>query len=217
MPASPAEQTEKIPTAPLPAPDRAPRIQFSHFGINVRDLERMEKFYTGVVGFTVTDRGSIPELGLSLTFLSMDPVEHHQFVLCNGEPGELGENKRGVFFGGPINQLSFRLASLDDLRIMYNRLAADSADAELMAGTHGIAWSVYARDPEGNTLEFFVDSPWFIDQPFLEPVDLSKPDAELIAETEAMIRDKPGFQDYGAWRDALAKKMGRPVVTKPFD
>jgi catechol-2,3-dioxygenase len=44
----------------LEAPDRAPRIQFSHFGINVRDLARMEKFYTEIVGFTVTDRGSIP-------------------------------------------------------------------------------------------------------------------------------------------------------------
>jgi len=41
----------------LKAPARAPKIQFSHFGINVRDLEQMEDFYTRVVGFTVTDRG----------------------------------------------------------------------------------------------------------------------------------------------------------------
>ncbi len=198
------------------APDRAPKIQFSHFGINVRDMDRMEDFYTRVVGFSVTDRGSIPELGLSLTFMSMDPVEHHQFVICTGKDDEMGRNKRGVFFGGPINQLSFRLASLDDLRIMYNRLAAENGEAELMSGTHGIAWSVYARDPEGNTLEFFVDSPWFIDQPFLEPIDLSKPDDQLISETEAMVKDKPGFQDYGKWRDELAAKMGRKIVEKPF-
>lgn len=198
------------------APDRAPKIQFSHFGINVRDMDRMEDFYTRVVGFSVTDRGSIPELGLSLTFMSMDPVEHHQFVICTGKDDEMGRNKRGVFFGGPINQLSFRLASLEDLRIMYNRLAAENGEAELMAGTHGIAWSVYARDPEGNTLEFFVDSPWFIDQPFLEPIDLAKPDDQLIAETEAMVKDKPGFQDYTEWRAALAAKMGRKIVEKPF-
>ena len=100
---------------------------------------------------------------------------------------------------------------------MYNRLAEANGEAELMAGTHGIAWSVYARDPEGNTLEFFVDSPWFVDQPYLEPIDLSKPDAELIADTEKMIRDDPSFQDYGAWRNALAKQMGKRVVPKPFD
>ena len=200
--------------ARLAAPDRDPRIQFSHFGLNVRDLKRMEDFYTRVVGFTVTDRGEV--VGLTLVFMSMDPVEHHQFVLCSGEPGELGENKRGVFFGGPVNQLSFRLESLDDLRIMYNRLAEENGEDNLMVGTHGIAWSVYARDPEGNTLEFFVDSPWFIDQPFLEPIDLSKSDEEIMAETEALIRDKPGFQPYPDWRAALSARLRRPVVTKPF-
>jgi catechol 2,3-dioxygenase len=46
---------------------------------------------------------------------------------------------------------------------MHNRLAPEVGEDNLMVGTHGIAWSVYARDPEGNTLEFFVDSPWFID------------------------------------------------------
>ena len=148
--------------------------------------------------------------------MSMDPDEHHQFVICTGKPDEMGENKRGAFFGGPINQLSFRLAELDDLRIMYNRLAAQAeksgaGEDALMAGTHGIAWSVYARDPEGNTLEFFVDSPWFIDQPFLEPIDLAKPDATLIADTEAMIRDKPGFQPYATWRVGLAERLKQPA------
>jgi catechol 2,3-dioxygenase len=200
----------------LDAPARAPRIQFSHFGINVRDLQKMEDFYTRVVGFQVTDRGSVDALGLTLTFMSMDPVEHHQFVICSGNEDELGENKRNAFFGGPINQLSFRLESLDDLRIMYNRLAEENGETELMAGTHGIAWTVYARDPEGNTLEFFVDTPWFVDQPFLEPIDLAKSNDELMAETEALVRDKPGFQDYGEWRAELAEKLGRPVVAKPF-
>ncbi len=200
----------------LDAPARAPRIQFSHFGINVRDLVKMEDFYTRVVGFQVTDRGSVDALGLTLTFMSMDPVEHHQFVICSGNEDELGENKRNAFFGGPINQLSFRLESLDDLRIMYNRLAEENGETELMAGTHGIAWTVYARDPEGNTLEFFVDTPWFVDQPFLEPIDLAKSNEELITETEALVRDKPGFQDYGKWRAELAEKLGRPLVAKPF-
>ena len=165
----------------LQAPARAPNIQFSHFGINVRDLDLMENFYTKVVGFTVTDRGAVESLGISLVFMSMDPMEHHQFVICTGDPKDLGRNSTGAFFAGPINQLSFRLEALDDLRIMYNRLAEESDPDKLMVGTHGIAWSVYAHDPEGNTLEFFVDTPWFIDQPFLEPFDLSKPDAEIVA------------------------------------
>jgi catechol 2,3-dioxygenase-like lactoylglutathione lyase family enzyme len=76
----------------LKAPARAPKIQFSHFGINVRDLDLMEDFYTRVVRFTVTDRGAV----------------------------------------------------------------------------------------------------------------------------EALCRDAPGFQPYGAWRDRLATKLNRPIVAKPF-
>ena len=196
------------------APKRDPKIQFSHFGLNVRDLDKMEDFYTRVVGFTVTDRGEA--VGLTLSFLSMDPLEHHQLILCTGEPDELGENKRKAIFGGPVNQVSFRLEALDDLRIMYNRLKDEAGEDDLLVGNHCIAWSVYAHDPEGNTLEFFVDSPWFVDQPFLEPFDLSKTDEEIIAETEAMARDMPGFQPYTGWREALAKKMGREIVAKPF-
>lgn len=200
----------------IEAPARAPKIQFSHFGINVRDLDRMEDFYTRVVGFTVTDRGAVDSLGISLVFMSMDPMEHHQFVICTGDPDNLGRNPTGAFFGGPINQLSFRLEALDDLRIMHNRLADELGADKLLVGTHGIAWSVYAHDPEGNTLEFFVDTPWFIDQPFLEPFDLSKPDAEIVAETEALCRRSSGFQPYEAWRAGLSKQLQRPVVAKPF-
>jgi len=200
----------------LRAPARAPRIQFSHFGINVRDLKRMEDFYTRVVGFSVTDRGGVPALGIELVFMSMDPTEHHQFVICTAPEDELGKNRRNAFFGGAINQLSFRLESLDDLRIMRNRLAAELGEANLMTGTHGIAWSCYARDPEGNTLEFFVDSPWFVDQPFLEPIDLAKSDSEIVAETEKLVRDKPGFRPYDKYRDELSRMMSRPVVNRPF-
>ncbi len=88
----------------LKAPARAPKIQFSHFGINVRDLDLMEDFYTRVVGFTVTDRGAVESLGISLVFMSMDPVEHHQFVICTGDPELLGSNPTGAFFAGPINR-----------------------------------------------------------------------------------------------------------------
>ena len=196
------------------APKRDPKIQFSHFGLNVRDLDKMEDFYTRVIGFTVTDRGEA--VGLTLSFLSMDPLEHHQLVLCTGEPDELGGNKRKAMFGGPVNQVSFRLEALDDLRIMYNRLKDEVGEDNLLLGNHCISWSVYGHDPEGNTVECFVDSPWFVDQPFFEPFDLSKTDDELMAETEAMARDMPSFQPYTAWREASGKKMGREIVAKPF-
>ena len=38
-------------------------LSFSHLGIHVSDLPRMEDFYTRVLGFTVTDRGMARETG----------------------------------------------------------------------------------------------------------------------------------------------------------
>src|SRR5215470_6649869 len=92
---------------------KGPRMAFSHFGINVVDIKRMEEFYTRVMGFTVTDRGTT--LGLDLVFLSRDPAEHHQIVLATGRPRELPPNTVNTMFGPVVNQISFRMGTLGDL------------------------------------------------------------------------------------------------------
>ena len=67
---------------------QAPTISFSHIGIYVRDIVRMEAFYTRFLGFTATDRGDLvtPHGKVGLLFLSRDPTEHHQIVLATGRP-----------------------------------------------------------------------------------------------------------------------------------
>jgi len=52
-----------------------PSLSFSHVGLFVSDVPRMEDFYTRVMGFTVTDRGVLEtDAGpLSLVFLSRRP------------------------------------------------------------------------------------------------------------------------------------------------
>jgi catechol-2,3-dioxygenase len=158
----------------------APNLKFSHMGISVKDMPRMEAFYTRALGFTVTDRGEAG--GMQLVFLSRDPLDHHQIVLASGRPSELPANTANPQFGPSINQISFRLGSLADLRDVHERLLAEGA-SDLFPANHGIAWSIYAHDPEGNNLEFFVDTDWYIKQPFLIPLDLSRSDEELTRET----------------------------------
>jgi hypothetical protein len=72
---------------------------------------------------------------------------------------------------------------------------------------HGNAWSLYVRDPEGNGLEFLVDSPWYVHQPCAEPLDLSKPDEEILAETEPYCLSQPEAQSYGEWARDLADRI----------
>ena len=50
----------------------APALSFSHFGMFVRDLERMADFYSRVLGFAISDRGELdtPHGRVSLVFLT---------------------------------------------------------------------------------------------------------------------------------------------------
>lgn len=182
----------------------APNLKFSHMGISVKDMAKMEAFYTRALGFTVTDRGEAA--GMQIVFLSRDPFDHHQIVLATGRPDDMPANTAHPQFGPSINQISFKLGSLDDLRDVHERLQSEGG-SDIFPANHGIAWSIYAHDPEGNNLEFFVDTDWYIKQPFLIPLDLTKSDDDLARETKAMCEQSEGYEPYGAWRERIAKKM----------
>jgi len=179
-----------------------PEFAFSHMGIFATDVARMEDFYTRVMGFTVTDRGDLetPRGKVFLVFMSRDPKEHHQVILASGRPEAAGFN--------PINQISFRMAEFAGLREMHRRLEKEGV-RDLYPVSHGNALSVYFLDPEGNRLELFVDTPWYVNQPMRVPMDLKMPDAELWAWAEAHARKLPGFVPVEQWRAAMARKMNR--------
>lgn len=185
-------------------PSRAPNLMFSHMGLSVKNVAKMEDFYTRVLGFTVTDRGEAG--GMDLVFLSRNPDDHHQIVLASGRPDQLPANTANKQFGPSINQISFKMGSIDDLREMHGRLEAEGT-GNLFPANHGIAWSIYAHDPEGNNLEFFVDSDWYITQPFLIPLDFSKTNNEIVALTQSLCESSEGYEPYGNWRARVAKRM----------
>lgn len=183
----------------------APRMSFSHLGLVVSDIEMMEAFYTGVLGFELTDKG-VTGQGATMAFMTLDPAEHHQVFLVDGRPDELPSNTVIPGAGPVLHHLSFRLGSLADLRVMHDRLRCGS-DRHVRTVTHGLCWAIYTSDPEGNQLEFFADTPWYIYQPFLEPIDLARPDDELMAETEEMCRNAPGFKPYAEFHGDLARRV----------
>ena len=55
---------------------------------------------------------------------------------------------------------------------------------------HGNAWALYFKDPEGNPVELYVDSPFYTPQPCGE-LDLDQPNDEILRRTEAMCRSRP--------------------------
>jgi len=71
---------------------------------------------------------------------------------------------------------------------------------------HGNAWSLYTRDPEGNALEFVVDTPWFVHQPCGEGLDLTLDDAEILRQTEKLCETRGG-EPYADWRTRIARQI----------
>jgi catechol 2,3-dioxygenase len=194
-----------------PANKPAANLMFSHMGLSVKDIDKMEEFYTRVLGFTVTDRGTAG--GMKLVFLSRDPLDHHQIVLASGRPEQLPANTANPQFGPSINQISFKMGSLADLRALLPELEK-TAGERLFPANHGVAWSIYAHDPEGNNLEFFVDTEWYIPQPFLIPLDFAKSDDEIIELTKTMCENSAGYEPYGDWRKKVARRMTPFVAPK---
>ena len=119
----------------------------SHFEIRVRDQAVMEKFYTEIMGFIVSDRGVLdrgPMQGRELIFMSHSPEEHHQIVLI---PTDASENS-----GSGIGHVAFRVDSLDEVRRVYEKVRV-LPHAKPEPVSHGNTWSVYFRDPDMNLIE----------------------------------------------------------------
>ncbi len=170
------------------------RAQLTHMGINVYDIDAMEAFYTGVLGLMVTDRGVGTTFKAQLVFMSVSPYSHHQVVLASGRDPESRSST--------INQISFKLNDLEQLRAMYGRVR-DYGVAGLRPLNHGNAWSVYFLDPEGNNIELYCDTPWYVSQPHGDMFDPEAPTEQILAETEAICRQDPNFMPIEEWRERI--------------
>ncbi len=172
-------------------------LEFRHFGIFVVDILLMKKFYTDVLGYFITDEGQFPD-GQTLVFLSRDPAEHHQIILVGGRPHKNGFNL--------INQISFYIEDLHALQSFYQLICESNVD-DIQAVTHGNAWSVYFRDPEGNRIEVYTNTPWYVSQPLRQVIDMTA-DVELIrAQTETLCQGLAGFCTRSQWQDSMRNLM----------
>ena len=154
-------------------------VGLGHVGLYCEDLGKMRDFYARVLGLTISDE----DLERGICFLSADPrAEHHELALARAkEPGQKTQN---------VQQVSFKVKSLDDVRAFYHRLQDAGMKIDRTV-THGIACSVYFFDPEGNRVELYYTTPYKIRQPLGEHIDLDTPDAELLAFAKSFEKNGP--------------------------
>ena len=177
----------------------------SHFGIFVTDLPKMVDFYTSVFDLTITDRGVGRTFRNELVFTSASPDQHHQLVLASGRPADAKFST--------VMQISFAVPDLQALRDIWKKAAGKGA-REIRGLNHGNAISVYMLDPEGNTVEVYVDMPFYITQPHGDPLDLGKPDEEILRETEEVCRRDPTFRLLADWQADFQAKAPRAGSTQ---
>jgi len=171
----------------------------THFGIYVTDVELMVGFYKQVFDLIETDRGVGKTFKAPLVFLSASPEQHHQLVIAGGRPPE-------ATFSTAM-QISFAVPSIQSLRDIRAKAVALGA-TRVLPLNHGNALSVYFADPEGNTVETYIDMPFYVSQPHGDPLDLSKDDETLMRETEAICRNDPSFMPIEEWQARFRQQAG---------
>lgn len=174
---------------------KSSNLTLSHLELRVADVSKMERFYTEVLGFVSTDRGKGDN---EMVFLSKSPGEHHQLVL---NPGGEGAGSPGA-----LDHIALRVDSLQALRKIHVALKARE-DVSYETVSHGTTWSIYMRDPEGNRVEVFADTPWHVAQPVRFTIDLDLTDKELVRRTEEAIRTRPGFAPAEDWQKSHRKRF----------
>ena len=157
----------------------------------------MERFYCDVLGFYVTDRLGTGDK--EILFLSRSVLEHHQIVLAHG---------RAETSASTINQISFEIETLRKLIDAFQALTERGVTG-MQALNHGGSWSLYVPDPEGNTVELFVRTDWYVPLHAMTSLDLSQSEEMIRQQTERMAKDNPGSKTWEVWRQEFQERMDR--------
>ena len=118
-----------------------------HVVIKVRDVERSEAFYNGVLGLPIVARGT----RAPMTFFSLG--DHHDFAIMG--IGDDAEPAGGNAVG--LAHVAFKIGdSLDELKDAKRHL--DKSGIPCAPIDHEVTQSLYLADPDGNQVELYVDA-----------------------------------------------------------
>jgi catechol 2,3-dioxygenase len=124
-------------------------VRIGHVHLKVADIDRALAFYSGVLGFELTQR-----LGNQAAFISAGGYHHHiglnTWESRGGSPPPLGTT--GLYHLAVLYPTRAKLA--DALR----RLIEAKIPLE-GASDHGVSEALYLRDPDDNGVELYWDRP----------------------------------------------------------
>ena len=126
--------------------------KIGHVVLNVSDLKRSVEFYTGVLGFRVSDLYGDDMMPGGMVFMRCNP-DHHGVALVGGAPGPSQKRE--------LHHMAFEVGSLDEVFRARKHLRESGAtiifDGRRRAG---VQIAVEFLDPDGHNLEIY----WGLDQ-----------------------------------------------------
>jgi catechol-2,3-dioxygenase len=132
-------------------PDTIRPKKFAHVVYRTRRFAEMLQWYQTVFGATIQHQNP------ALAFLTYDG-EHHRVALLNLDLVQPGGERTGVPRRSPgVDHVAYGYGSLTDLLENYHRLK-QLGIRPYWCIHHGITVSMYYADPDGNQMEFQVDS-----------------------------------------------------------
>lgn len=118
-----------------------------HVVIKMRDLDKAREFYEGVLGMTVSSDTSI---GL---FFHFNDYHHDIAVFKTSPDAELPKQDQVG-----LVHIAVVADSLETVKEIYERCKAKGVPI-VNTTDHGFTKSLYIKDPEGNTIEIYVEVP----------------------------------------------------------
>lgn len=145
-------------------------VKIGHVHLKVSDLERAINFYSGVLGFVVTQR-----MGTKAAFLSAGGYHHH--IGLNTWESKGADSPPSYSTG--LYHFAILYPGRAELADALSRLIKHGIKLD-GASDHGVSEALYLRDPDGNGLELYYDKPqeaWPYDekgelQMYTRPLDL---------------------------------------------
>jgi catechol 2,3-dioxygenase len=144
--------TESLRAAISNAPTPFELRKIGHVVLMVTDLKRSVAFYTGVLGFKVSDIYGDDMMPGGMVFMRCNP-DHHGVALIGGAPGPSKTHE--------LHHMAFEVGSLDEVLRARKHLRESGAtivfDGRRRAG---VQIAVEFLDPDGHNLEIY----WGLDQ-----------------------------------------------------
>ena len=158
--------------------------KIGHVVLMVSDVERSARFYTGVLGFRVSD--VYPETMMKGRMVFMRcAADHHGVALVGAAPGSASPQHE-------LHHMAFEVATLDEVFAARDWLKANGVKVEFEGRRRaGCQVAVEFRDPDGHWLEIY----WGLDQ--VGPDGRVRPPEEWreCFSLEDAVQDAPPGQD----------------------